>query len=192
MWIYLKNNWVLFILKMSGSRGSTCTIWIFGWFLDLLNYPCVFRCTNLHTTVFWNDTTCRSSRATHQILRETSCLHLILWRQMQYVPLLCWFLSTELPGFTFQANTSLILTTLRIYNLIYQPYLFLCWQHFYSQKVAGLIECRSLNVGLDVHIIAQNLGQCHLAYLCQLCLCEPDGLVFVFIPAHTKRHHIIQ
>ena len=25
MWIYLKNNWVLFILKMSGSRGSTFT-----------------------------------------------------------------------------------------------------------------------------------------------------------------------
>ena len=25
MWIYLKNNWVLFILKMSGSRGSPCT-----------------------------------------------------------------------------------------------------------------------------------------------------------------------
>ena len=24
MWIYLKNNWVLFILKMSGSRGSSC------------------------------------------------------------------------------------------------------------------------------------------------------------------------
>ena len=24
MWIYLKNNWVLFILKMSGSRGSLC------------------------------------------------------------------------------------------------------------------------------------------------------------------------
>jgi len=28
MWIYLKNNWVLFILKTSGSRGSTC-IWVF-------------------------------------------------------------------------------------------------------------------------------------------------------------------
>ena len=26
MWIYLKNNWVLFILKMSGSRGSPCII----------------------------------------------------------------------------------------------------------------------------------------------------------------------
>jgi len=24
MWIYLKNNWVLFILKMSDSRGSPC------------------------------------------------------------------------------------------------------------------------------------------------------------------------
>ena len=24
MWIYLKNNWVLFILKLSGSRGSPC------------------------------------------------------------------------------------------------------------------------------------------------------------------------
>jgi hypothetical protein len=25
-----------------------------------------------------------------------------------------------------------------------------------------------------------------------LCLCKPDRLVFVFIPAHTKWHHIIQ
>ena len=39
MWIYLKNNWVLFILKMSGSRGSPCTICTFiftvpvqGWY----------------------------------------------------------------------------------------------------------------------------------------------------------------
>jgi len=24
MWIYLKNNWLLFILKMPGSRGSPC------------------------------------------------------------------------------------------------------------------------------------------------------------------------
>ena len=30
MWIYLKNNWVLFILKMSGSRGSLCSMkWVF-------------------------------------------------------------------------------------------------------------------------------------------------------------------
>jgi len=150
------------------------------------------RCTNLSTIVFWNDTTCGSSRSTYQTLRETSCLHLLLWRWKQCVPLPCWFLSTEIPGFTSQANTSLVLTTLRTYNLIYQSYLFLCGQQFYSQEVAGLIECRPLNVGLDVHILAQNLGQRHLAYLCQLCLCEPDSLIFVFIPAHTKRHHIIQ
>ena len=29
MWIYLKNNWVLFILKMSGSRGSPYTPFFF-------------------------------------------------------------------------------------------------------------------------------------------------------------------
>jgi hypothetical protein len=29
MWMYLKNNWVLFILIMSGSRGSPCTFpWV--------------------------------------------------------------------------------------------------------------------------------------------------------------------
>ena len=33
MWIYLKNNWVLFILKVSGSRGS----------------PCIYAYTHTHT-----------------------------------------------------------------------------------------------------------------------------------------------
>jgi hypothetical protein len=30
MWIYLKNNWVLFILKMSGSHGSLCILLVFS------------------------------------------------------------------------------------------------------------------------------------------------------------------
>ena len=34
MWIYLKNNWVLFILKMSGSRGSLC---IRSWNVKMLD-----------------------------------------------------------------------------------------------------------------------------------------------------------
>jgi hypothetical protein len=36
--------------------------------------------------------------AMYQTVRQTFCLHLILWRQRQYVPLKYWFLSTELLG----------------------------------------------------------------------------------------------
>ena len=80
----------------------------------------------------------------------------------------------------------LVLTSVRTSNLIYKPYLFLHQHEFYSQEVAGLIEYRPLHVRLNIHILAQNLGQRHFAYLCQLCLCESDSLVFIFIPEHDK------
>lgn len=70
-----KTTWLLYRQFQCHTQN---TILIFGWFLALLNYPVCLGCTNLHTTVFWNDTTCGSLRATYQTLRETSCLHLIL------------------------------------------------------------------------------------------------------------------
>ena len=58
MWIYLKNNWVLFILKMSGSRGSPCT-----WPTETqqLAYKGVW--TNKARN--WNDTSNKVTRNVH-------------------------------------------------------------------------------------------------------------------------------
>jgi hypothetical protein len=56
----------------------------------------------------------------------------------------------------------------------------------YSQKVAGLIKHSALRVRLNVHVFTQNLGQCHLAYLGQLFLREPDSLVFILVPASAE------